>query len=152
MTPNEKAFLDMLAYTEGTQQIGDRGYDALVGGGTFDGYAHHPNKMVALKRSGGKPPIYSDAAGRYQFLFETWKLLKERLQLPDFSPDSQDAACLELVREHGALELVQAGRIPSAILACNKIWASLPGSPYGQGGKTLDEALHAYQLAGGQLA
>lgn len=47
---NVVAFLDMLAWSEGTdngrQPTNDRGYDVLVGGGLFRGYADHPRVVV----------------------------------------------------------------------------------------------------------
>lgn len=153
LSPNEKAFLDMIAHTEGTYAIGDRGYNALVGGGIFDGgYAHHPNHLVELKNRAGKVVLRSDAAGRYQFLFSTWAGLKTALDLPDFGPASQDTACLELVRQHGVLDGLQAGRVAAAIAACNKTWASLPGSPYGQPTHSLDDCLRIYRNAGGTIS
>ncbi|WP_428003917.1 hypothetical protein [Xanthomonas oryzae] len=43
---NVVAFLDMVAWAEGTdkpsQPTKDHGYDVLVGGGPFDRYADHP--------------------------------------------------------------------------------------------------------------
>ena len=153
LSANEMAFLDMLAHSEGTVHIGDRGYNALVGGGTFTtGYAHHPNQLVALRNRAGQVVLKSDAAGRYQFLFATWAELKRKLSLPDFGPESQDAACMELIAGHGALASVQAGHFASAIAACNRTWASLPGSPYGQPTHSLAELLAVYKAAGGVIA
>lgn len=151
MNPNESAFLAMIAHTEGTEHIGDRGYNALVGGGTFEGYEHHPNRLVELKNRAGQVTIRSTAAGRYQFLFSTWAELKQKLNLPDFGPASQDAACLEKIRTRGGLDAVRNGRVASAIIACNHEWASLPGSPYGQPTHTLDDCLRVYKAAGGTI-
>ena len=62
--PNVLAFLDMLAWSEGTdhprQPTKDQGYDVVVGGGLFEGYADHPRRLVDLPRLG----IKSTAAGR----------------------------------------------------------------------------------------
>ena len=61
---NVVAFLDMIAWSEATdkpgQRTNDHGYDVLVGGGLFTGYADHPRKLVALPKLG----IKSTAAGR----------------------------------------------------------------------------------------
>jgi lysozyme len=65
----------------------------------------------------------STAAGRYQIIKPTWLSLKSKLGLPDFSPASQDAAAIELIRQRGALADVQAGRIESAVNKCAKVWA-----------------------------
>jgi len=128
-----KAFRDVIAYSEGTdkpsvQPTRNRGYDVLVGGGLFNDFSRHPRILVYLPRY----KIKSSAAGRYQFIRATWDALQRRLKLPDFSPASQDAACDELLRECGAAKLLAVGRFDDACYAANKIWASLPGSPYGQ--------------------
>ena len=48
-----KAFLDMLAWSEGTdngrQKTRNHGYDAIVGGELFTDYSDHPRKLVTLK-------------------------------------------------------------------------------------------------------
>lgn len=61
---NVKAFLDMLAFAEGTINYGkEGGYDVLFGGETFsNGYLDHPRK--AITRRMGKTSITSSAAGR----------------------------------------------------------------------------------------
>ncbi|KAG1311535.1 hypothetical protein G6F62_014410 [Rhizopus arrhizus] len=65
---NVVAFLDMLAWSEGTdngkQVTKDRGYDVIVGGKLFNGYRDHPRVLVDLP----KLKIQSTAAGRYQLL------------------------------------------------------------------------------------
>jgi muramidase (phage lysozyme) len=128
-----KAFRDVIAYSEGTdkpnfQPTRCSGYDVLVGGGLFTDFSKHPRILVYLPRY----KIKSSAAGRYQFLRATWDSLRKKLQLPDFGPESQDRACNELLRECGATKFLAAGRFDSACKAANGIWASLPGSPYGQ--------------------
>jgi muramidase (phage lysozyme) len=141
---NQKAFLDMIAYAEGAD------YNTLFGGGTFDSYADHPRKIFKFTNSRGEM-LETSAAGRYQFLARTWDSLQRRLQLPDFSPDSQDAAALELIRERGALADVQAGRVQAAITKCAPIWASLPGAGYAQPERKLPTLIAQYQAAGGNL-
>ena len=142
---NERAFLDMIAYSEGTAGHGDDGYNVLFGYGTFDSYADHPRIYVPFGKTN------SSAAGRYQILARTWDSLKVKIDLPDFSPASQDAAALELIRERGALNDVRAGRITSAIDKCRKVWASLPGAGYGQPERKLTNLMNAYASAGGTL-
>ena len=48
---NRGAFLDMIAFSEGTARVpdSDDGYRVSVGGGTFDGYADHPRKLIDLE-------------------------------------------------------------------------------------------------------
>lgn len=148
MQANEKAFLDMLAVSEGTYGHGDNGYNVIVGGDLFHGYAKHPNVLVTLNKAGLK----STAAGRYQFLKRTWDALALKLHLPDFSPASQDLAALELIAECGASDDVRSGRFADAVYKCRKIWASLPGAGYGQHENSLESLGSAYFRAGGSLA
>ena len=58
-------------------------------------------------------------------------------------------AAVALIKRRGALADVIAGRFDSAIAKCNKEWASLPGSPYGQPTLTLDRAHAVLAMAGG---
>lgn len=146
---NLAAFLDMLAHAEGTTLYGaDDGYNVLVGGSLFDSYADHPRKAVRLTRLTAKP-ITSTAAGRYQFLARTWDALRKRLKLPDFGPESQDRAAIELIRERKALTDVTVGDIRPAIIKCAPIWASLPGAGYGQPERKMSDLLRFYSKAGG---
>ncbi|WP_232435877.1 glycoside hydrolase family 104 protein [Burkholderia ubonensis] len=138
--PNVQAFLLMIRTGEGT--TGPNGYRTLFGGGLFDSFGDHPN--VAVTRG----TLTSTAAGAYQILYRTWLEAKAALGLTDFSPASQDAAAVWLIKRRGALADVQAGRFDAAIRKCNKEWASLPGSPYGQPTLTLARA-HSLLLAAG---
>lgn len=134
-SPNVCAFLDMTAKSEIGEQLlaaSDDGYNVIVGSTPqrpilFDSYEDHPHMLIVLKSG-----VKSTAAGRYQFLIKTWNGLKEALFLPDFSPLSQDAACVELLRECGALDKINAGNIHDAIRSASRIWASFPSAGYGQ--------------------
>lgn len=141
---NVRAFLDMIAYSEGTKGVGDDGYNQLFGYSTFDSYADHPRKYIPFRNT------TTSAAGRYQILARTWDGVRGKLGLPDFSPASQDAAAVELIRERGALGDVQAGRTVQAINKVAKVWASLPGAGYNQPERKLSALLSAYASAGGQ--
>ncbi|SEJ34889.1 Muramidase (phage lambda lysozyme) [Azotobacter beijerinckii] len=146
------AFLDMLAWSEGTdngrQPTRDHGYDVLVGGELFVGYADHPRKLVALPRLG----IKSTAAGRYQLLARYWDAYRKILDLKDFGPISQDRIALQQIRERRALDDIGVGRIEEAIRKCRAIWASLPGAGYGQHEHRADDLLAQYLAAGGAMA
>lgn len=144
---NLRAFLEMIAFAEGTS--GPNGYRTLFGGGLFESFADHPNQIITRKLGGR--PITSTAAGRYQFLRRTWVTLQKRLGLPDFGPASQNAAAIELIRERGALNDVYAGRLAVAVEKVRKIWASLPGAGYSQPEKSLNALAGAYTQAGGTL-
>lgn len=148
MTPNQKAFLDMIAHSEGTVKYGDQdGYNVVVGGSLFDGYADHPRKLVQLNAT-----LKSTAAGRYQLLARYFDAYKAQLHLPDFSPASQDAIALQQIRECHALDDIEAGRFDDAVAKCSHIWASLPGAGYGQHENKIDALRLAYKNAGGTLA
>lgn len=150
MTPNERAFLDMLAWSEGTSRVAgsDRGYNVLVGGKLFSSYADHPRILVDLPKLG----IKSSAAGRYQLLAKYFYSYKRLLGLKDFGPAAQDAIALQQIREQHADDDVRAGRIATAIQKCRNIWASLPGAGYGQHENSLPNLLAQYTAAGGTLA
>lgn len=152
MSPNLKAFLDAIAHSElgaSLLQETDNGYNVLVGATpanplTFPSYDQHPNILNAA--------LNSTAAGRYQFLHRTWVALAAQLGLSDFSPESQDAGCVELVRECRALPDVEAGNFDAAVALCAHIWASLPGAGYGQHENKMAALRDAYTAAGGALA
>ncbi|MDR2852535.1 MAG: glycoside hydrolase family 104 protein [Burkholderiaceae bacterium] len=155
MSPNRKAFLDMIAHSELGPEllaVSDNGYNVMVGSTAahprlFKSYANHPHVLVPL--GGG---LSSTAAGRYQILARNYDAFKEQLGLPDFSPASQDAIALEMIRQRGALPLVDAGAFDSAVKRMAKIWASFPGSGYGQHQSQLVALRKVYQEAGGALA
>lgn len=149
---NVVAFLDMLAWSEGTdrpkQQSNDRGYDVIVGGELFTSYRDHPRRVVTLPRLG----IKSTAAGRYQLLARFWPHYRDLLELDDFGPYSQDLVAIQLIREQRAIGDVKAGRVVPAVEKCRNIWASLPGAGYGQHEHKLEALLAEYKRAGGVLA
>jgi muramidase (phage lysozyme) len=151
MSPNLKAFLDMIA----TSEIGgallaqsDRGYNVCVGSTAanpilFPSYAQHPRRR--------NDAANSDAAGRYQFMGRFWEHYKVQLGLPDFGPASQDKWCVQLIRECHALDAIEAGHFDLAVNLCRSRWASLPGAGYGQHENDLAQLRQAYTKAGGQL-
>ncbi|MFV7466611.1 glycoside hydrolase [Pseudomonas shirazica] len=141
---NVIAFLDMLAWSEGTSTIkaSDDGYNVLVGGKLFSDYSKHPKVKVWLP----KYSIYSSAAGRYQFLAGTWDAIVKNYGFKGrFIPEAQDLAAIKLLTECGALPLIKAGRIAEAIAKAAPIWASLPGAGYGQREHKLAALLGIYE-------
>ena len=150
MNPNIRAFLDMIAWSEGTTKVkgSDNGYNVLVGGKLFTGYADHPRVVVDLPRLG----IKSSAAGRYQLLARYFDVYKKQLGLKDFSPAAQDAIAIQQIRERKALPDIEAGRFADAVAKCRNIWASLPGAGYGQHEHKIADLEAAYRKAGGVVA
>ncbi|MGB3266352.1 MAG: glycoside hydrolase family 104 protein [Microcoleus sp.] len=115
-----KAFLDTIAAAEGTAS--PDGYRTQYTGTTFVSFSDHPREMKCGRRYGKK--LCSDAAGRYQFLSTTWDRFAKKFSITDFSPQNQDLVAVELIREKGALEDIEAGRLESAVRKLAYIWPS----------------------------
>ena len=125
-----KAFLDMLAWSEGTdngrQKTRNHGYDVIVGGELFTDYSDHPRKLVTLN-----PKLKSTGAGRYQLSFPVGGMpTASSLAWKDFSPKSQDAVALQQIKERGALPMIDRGDIRRTDRCA--IFKPLPGAGYGQ--------------------
>ncbi|HGF5927973.1 TPA: glycoside hydrolase family protein [Citrobacter freundii] len=150
INPQRKAFLDMLAWSEGTDKPGqptkNHGYDVIVGGSLFTDYSEHPRKLITLNHK-----LKSTAAGRYQLLARYWDAYRKQLGLKDFSPASQDAVALQQIKERGALPMIDRGDIRQAIDRCSNIWASLPGAGYGQLEHKADTLIAKFKEAGGKV-
>lgn len=152
---NLKAFLDMIAFSELGERLikeSDNGYNVIVGSlpgrmKLFHDYSDHPRQRVQINST-----LYSTAAGRYQILKRTFDAYKKILGLSDFSPASQDAIAVQLIRERGAIRDIENGNLFSAIEKVANIWASLPGAGYGQHENDFEDLLDAYLDAGGDLA
>ena len=143
-----KAFLDMLAWSEGTdngrQKTRNHGYDVIVGGELFTDYSDHPRKLVTLN-----PKLKSTGAGRW--LLSRWWDAYRKLGLKDFSRKVRTLwHCSELKRR-GALPMIDRGDIRQAIDRCNNIWASLPGAGYGQFEHKADSLIAKFKEAGGTV-
>ena len=141
MNSNLSAFLRVIREGESSQD--DAAYRMLYGGGLFDSFAAHPNTLVTAAGH------TSTAAGAYQFLNRTWKSLANKFGYTDFAPVTQDAGAIQLIRGRGAYNDIVAGRFETAILKCNKEWASLPGSPYGQRTLAMARCKKVYEEYGG---
>lgn len=158
---NVAAGLITIRKAEGT--AGPNGYRTLFGGALFDSYADHPRIAKQFTDGQGRR-LWTSAAGAYQFMAvsplpgggstrsNTWDRIAAKLGLGDFSPASQDAAAIELIREAGALGDLRAGRFDAFITKVRGIWASLPGAGYGQPEKSLSSLRMAYLTNGGTLA
>lgn len=160
MSPNLKAFLDMLAWSEGTSTSPStkrNGYDVIVTGidrkpEIFTDFSAHPFASGRKSKVINSKGLTSNAAGRYQFMLRDYKHYRDQLKLPDFGPDSQDAWAIQLIRERKALDDIETGRIESAVSKCRNIWASLPGAGYSQPEHDISKLLTQYAKAGGTLA
>lgn len=127
-----KAFLDTIAAAEGTAT--PEGYRTQYTGTKFSSFQDHPRQMRCGRRYGKK--LCSDAAGRYQFLSTTWDRFAKKFGVKDFSPHNQDLMAIELIREKGALEDIEAGRVEPAVRKLAYIWPS-----FRRFGGTVDSSL-----------
>lgn len=144
------AFLDTVAHSE----IGDAlllatddGYNVLVGSTPqkpllFTSYAKHPR---ILNRQ-----FDSTAAGRYEIIWPTMSWLISSNGFTDFSPETQDYACIELIKSRNAYEIIANGDVEQGLHLCSKEWASLPGAGYGQHENKLENLLAYYTGALGR--
>lgn len=159
---NIAAMLHAISSAEGTASQPDPyrvcfGYSHLIGN-----FAEHPaitgewtGKRLSDAMCSGAglgAGCVSTAAGKYQIIKRTWIGLRDKLGLKDFSPASQDAAAVELLRQRGALGPLQRGDFAGAVAAARKEWASLPGAGYGQGERSIAWLTAKFQEAGGVLA
>jgi muramidase (phage lysozyme) len=135
---------------EGTILGGKPGYNVMFGGGRFQGYERHPNRVIS------SPGGYSSAAaGAYQFMPGTWSGVQKSLGLPDFSPKSQDIGMLKKVRERlmplgGLSAISKAGTLtPQIQAALAPEWASFPTetgkSYYGQPVKSVSQIQNFFE-------
>lgn len=144
---NVSAFLLMLQHSEGTAKA-DNPYAVTFGEAfTIQDFSDHPHAL-------GWPGylwngVHETASGAYQITYPTWLTLKARLNLSDFSPQSQDTAAIELIRERGALQDIVDGNLQNAVYLCRGIWASLPGGSSGQPEKVFADLAEVYTSSGG---
>lgn len=139
--PNVRALMAVIRRGEGTAD--ENGYRRIFGGQLFTSFADHPR--ITVRKNG----YTSTAAGAYQFIVSTWDETRRIMNLPDFSPRSQDLGALGRIVARGALADVKAGRFDEAVRKIAREWASLPGSPYGQPTISWDTARTVYAAAGG---
>lgn len=159
---NVRAFLQAIALAEGTANQADPYRVCYSYRWTIQDLKDHPaitgewkgeklsDKLCSAAGLG--PGCVSTAAGKYQITKGTWTKLKSRLALRDFSPSSQDAAAIELLRESGALDAAQRGDVAAAVGKARRIWASLPGAGYEQPERSLAWVQNQFTNAGGVLA
>lgn len=157
---NRRAFLDMLAVSEGTSTspaTRNNGYDVVVTGidrkpEIFTDYSNHPFDGGRKSKIINSKGLTSNASGRYQFMLKDWRHYRAQLNLLNFGPESQDLWALQLIRERGALPLIDLGQFDLAVARVRNLWASLPGAGYGQPEHGIAKLQAAYLKAGGTLA
>lgn len=130
--PNVRKYIEMVKKSEGS-----KGYQYGFNNVKLANLDDHPGTSHKFTQTDGKTNS-TTAAGAYQFLGKTWGGLKSKLGLTDFSPASQDAAAVELLRQRGALEAVKSGDWSTALAKTGAEWASLPTSPYKQAKRSME--------------
>ena len=142
-----KAFLDMLAWSEGA----DNG--------------HQKNQKSWLWRHCGRRAIYWLLRSPSQTCHAKPKTqINRRRTLPASFPlvgclpqaawperllsKSQDAVALQQIKDNDAHHLIDRGDIRQAIDRCSNIWASLPGAGYGQFEHKADSLIAKFKEAG----
>ncbi len=166
--PRIRAFLDVIAFAEGTQgrmkRIADASsdlvdYQHIFGGDTFASFDDHPRRIICAKSNGSW--ICSSAAGRYQLGEKTWdyymyvRKINRLYGDTCFSPLNQDRVALQIMIDSKALPelLEESADFDAIIYRLNKKWASFPNAPYGQPTryslrdlkKIFDKRLRVYQ-------
>lgn len=137
-----QAFLATIRWAE-TGTSGSESYRKLVFNGEFNDFSSHPLRKQCAPING--KTVCSTAAGGYQMLDKNWYYLKDRLQLKDFSPASQDKMAVALIADVGALNDVNTGNFDSAVRKVGRIWASFPYNSYSQNPKSLEQLRNYYQ-------
>lgn len=144
-SPSVKAILDTIAYAEST--LNDQGYQTTFGFQYFDNLNDHPRRIICKEFKGDW--LCSSAAGRYQILQKTWDRVARKIHAQNFSPHEQDRAAAQLLLENNALVRIAKGflsfgQFKQIMGLLNPIWASLPGSPYGQPTRSAKELYMVY--------
>lgn len=143
-TPDEPGarVLALAALIRQFEAAGD--YQVIYGGRRFTDFSRHPNVRVPFhnpRKAGAGNNDFSTAAGAYQINFPTYSEFSVKLGLYDFSPATQDAIAIALLKSSGAYNAAMQGDMARAINLASGRWASLPGSTAGQGPRSMSEAL-----------
>ena len=125
-----KAFLDMLAWSEGIdngrQKTRNHGYDVIVGGELFTDY---PDRSPQTCHA--KPKTQINRRRTLPASFPLVGCLPQAAWPERLLSEKSDAVALQQIMERGALPMIDRGDIRQAIDRCSNIWASLPGAGYG---------------------
>ena len=145
-----KAFLDMLAWSEGTdngrQKTRNHGYDVIVGVRAIYWLLRSPSQTCHAKpktqnQQAPDATSFFPVGGMPTASSFTWKT----------SLRKADAVALQQIKERGALPMIDRGDIRQAIDRCSNIWASLPGAGYGQFEHKADSLIAKFKEAGGTV-
>lgn len=122
----QAVFLDVIAYAEGTKGRGKDGYNVAFGYRYFNSCDKHPNASYCSRG------LCSTAAGRYQFIYKTWK----GLGYSTFRPENQEKGAMKLIGRRGVTiptsRALSSTEFANALSRLSYEWASLPPGRYGQ--------------------
>lgn len=104
MTNIEKAFLDTIAYVEGTLGVSKNGYDVSVGFNRIVGWTED-TKIVHGNQEWLNRKLNSTATGRYQFTYKTWLGCNNMVNKP-MNKVNQDMAALFLLNDRKPKNLI----------------------------------------------
>jgi muramidase (phage lysozyme) len=138
------AFLRVIASLEIGDQEPFAGYLTHYTKAQADSWASHTERNIGAQYRGKE--LWSTAFGRYQFLRKTWEDVSKKLGLKTIGPREQDLAAIYLLLDCGALDYILRGQIRVAVRLARNIWASFPGSPYGQKTYSIAEFEKKYKM------
>lgn len=132
MTVEEKALLDMIAFSEGTLGVSQNGYDVLVGSKRIMAGWVPDTTIVHMGSDWLDSKTKSSAAGRYQFLKSTWvggTKEKPGINLP-MTKNNQNKRALEIINSVisniDKTKLSDRDVFNNAINRLSTQWASIP--------------------------
>lgn len=137
-----QALLDTISFCEGANYDDVYNYQMKI-----TDFSQHPNKVFCR---GG---LCSSAAGAYQFLDTVWKSdIQKNLDLPDFSPLSQDIAALYQILQkknvdEKLIENPSEENLRTIFLSLSYEWASIPPFRYSNQGNKNFETIYKYYTA-----
>ena len=115
-----KAFLDMLAWSEGTdngrQKTRNHGYDVIVGGELFTDYSDHSPQTCHAK-----PKTQINRRRTLPASFPLVGCLPQAAWPERLLSEKSDAVALQQIKERGALPMIDRGDIRQAIDRCSNI-------------------------------
>jgi muramidase (phage lysozyme) len=139
----QQALHDSLAFAEGTRNYSNDGYDVMFSFRLMSGCGQHPNRCISYGST------CSTAAGRYQFLTNTWNSVKRARNLASFEPENQERGAAYLISTTRRVSVPQtramtATEFSNAMSKLSYEWASLPPGRYGQPSKTASQMRSMY--------
>ena len=135
VTSYQKALHDSIAYAEGTRNHSKDGYNVMFSFRLMSSCQSHPNTCIKYGST------CSTAAGRYQFLTNTWRSVARARNLGTFEPENQERGAAYLISTTRRVSVPQnramtATEYSNAMSKLSYEWASLPPGRYGQPSKT----------------